>query len=249
MYDPLKVAEAVRPKVTRIVNGVEERKYYRFRGGRWYGGIASADVIGCNMDCKFCWAWRFKNNYSLGEFLPPSKAYERLRRIAVKGGYGMMRLTGGEPTLSRRHLLDLISLAEKDGYLFIVETNGILIGDDPTYAMDLARHRNVFVRVSFKGVSEEEFVKLTGAVPEAFNLQFRALQNLVSAGLMPGRQVMAAAMISFSSDRDIAEFLMRLSDIDPGLVDNVDWEVVIMYPHVRKLLEKYGLKPRRFVNP
>jgi uncharacterized Fe-S cluster-containing radical SAM superfamily protein len=27
-----------------------KRKYYRFRAGRFYGGIATADCMGCNMD-------------------------------------------------------------------------------------------------------------------------------------------------------------------------------------------------------
>jgi len=249
MYDPVEVTKFVKSKVARNVSGIEERKYFRFRGGRWYGGIASADVIGCNMNCKFCWSWYFRDNYSAGRFMTPEEAYVKLQKIAKKGKYWKMRLTGGEPTLSRKHLLDLISLAEEDGYIFIVETNGIMLGHDPSYAADISKHSNVFVRISFKGVSEEEFTRLTGARPEAFKLQFEALRNLVEAGLTPGEQVVAAVMISFSEENDIAKFLTRLSDIHEDLISNIDWEVVIMYPHVREVLEKYGLRPKRWVNP
>jgi uncharacterized Fe-S cluster-containing radical SAM superfamily protein len=50
-YDPLKLGEAVQAHVVRE----DERKYYRFRGGKWYGGIATADCVGCNLRCVFCW--------------------------------------------------------------------------------------------------------------------------------------------------------------------------------------------------
>ena len=56
-------------------------------------------------------------------------------------------------------------------------------------------------------------------------------------------------MIAFSRDEDIAKFLMRLAGIDERLGDHVDWEVVIMYPHVKQILRRYGLKPLRYVNP
>jgi uncharacterized Fe-S cluster-containing radical SAM superfamily protein len=32
-----------------------ERKYYRFRVDRWYGGIVTVDCVGCGLFCKFCW--------------------------------------------------------------------------------------------------------------------------------------------------------------------------------------------------
>ncbi|MCL7390021.1 MAG: molybdenum cofactor biosynthesis protein MoaA, partial [Thaumarchaeota archaeon] len=44
-YDPLKLTEYIREKVVRMVDNVEERKYYRFRRDRWYGGIATGDVV------------------------------------------------------------------------------------------------------------------------------------------------------------------------------------------------------------
>jgi len=42
------------------------RKYYKFRGGRWYGGIAAADCIGCNLKCTFCWSNVPRDNPSMG---------------------------------------------------------------------------------------------------------------------------------------------------------------------------------------
>ena len=63
-----------------------------------------------------------------------------------------------------------------------------------------------------------------------------------------GSEMCIRDRISFSNERDIAKFVMRLAEISPELVD-VDWELVIMYPHVRRLLELNGLKPKRWVDP
>ena len=46
LYDPITLAERVR----KVVVKKEKRKYYRlYRGGKWYGGIATADCVGCNL--------------------------------------------------------------------------------------------------------------------------------------------------------------------------------------------------------
>jgi len=53
-YDPIVRASRVSELVCRSEGGVESRLYYRFRADRWYGGIATGDVIGCNLSCVFC---------------------------------------------------------------------------------------------------------------------------------------------------------------------------------------------------
>lgn len=56
-----------------------------------------------------------------------------------------------------------------DHLLFILETNGILLGSYPDYVRDPAGFENLHVRVSLKGASEEEFTALTGGTPSASN--------------------------------------------------------------------------------
>jgi uncharacterized Fe-S cluster-containing radical SAM superfamily protein len=244
----LRKFEIVKNLVTREREGVEERLYYRFRGDRWYGGIATGDVIGCILSCVFCWSWRFRDNPRLGAFYSPQQAFEKIYEILRRKGFEKVRLSGGEPTISKRHLIDLIKLFDEKNITFILETNGILIGYDESFARELAKYNNLIVRISFKGVSEEEFEKLTGAERRFFNYQFKALENLMRSGMTPGRDFYAAAMIGFSRDEDIKIFLKKLNNLDPRLTD-VDWEYVFLYPHVEYRLKSLGLKPLRAVKP
>jgi uncharacterized Fe-S cluster-containing radical SAM superfamily protein len=250
-YNPLELTDRVRRAVIRSsLNGVEERRYYRFRGGRWYGGVATGDVVGCNLRCGFCWSWREASHRMVeGSFYKPEEVFRRLRSIADARGYGSVRLSGGEPTISRRHVLKLLELFEGSRYTFILETNGILIGVDDSYAEELAGYKNLVVRVSLKGTSREEFQMLTLAEPNFFEYQLKALKNLVDVGLEPGKRVYPAVMLSFSSGEDYESLKTRLAEIHPKLSEWVDEEYVILYPHVVKLLETRGLKPRIAYKP
>ncbi|RLG64522.1 molybdenum cofactor biosynthesis protein MoaA, partial [archaeon] len=51
-YDPFVKLK----RIQRIVCKGIKRKYYRFRSGKWYGGIATADCCGCILKCIFCWS-------------------------------------------------------------------------------------------------------------------------------------------------------------------------------------------------
>jgi len=243
-YDPLRYAEQLKRMVLRGL----ERKYYRVaRGGRWYGGIATADCVGCPLKCVFCWSNVPRDNpASVGRFYTPEQVFKELDKVASRRGYRQLRVSGNEPTLGREHLLRLLELVEESKrYLFILETNGILIGHDPSYARDLARFSRVHVRVSLKGASPEEFSRLTGAHPEAFNLQLKALENLVDAGV----PCHPAVMLSFSSKDSVEKLKARLRSIDPRLEEEFEEEYVFLYPHVAKRLREAGLQPRVAYSP
>jgi len=90
-----------------------KRKYYRFRADRFYGGIATADCMGCNMDCAFCWSYRTRlHPERFGTFYSPEAVVERLVRIAHEHGFRAVRISGNEPTLCKDHLLDVIKAVE-----------------------------------------------------------------------------------------------------------------------------------------
>jgi len=157
MIDPLELSE----KVERIVGSGEKRKYYRFRPAFYYGGIATADCVGCCLRCLFCWSWHILvQPEKVGRFYSPEEVARNLTSIARKKGFHQVRISGNEPTLHQSHLLKVLELIPKE-IRFILETNGILIGHDPSYAKGLSRFPHLYVRVSLKGACPEDFGRLT----------------------------------------------------------------------------------------
>jgi uncharacterized Fe-S cluster-containing radical SAM superfamily protein len=236
MYDPLEVSA----RVEKIVARGEERKYYRFRPALFYGGIATADCVGCNLSCAFCWSGAPRRSPERsGRFCSPEQVFEKLDAIATKRGFSQLRVSGNEPTIGRQHLLKLLELVDRTRYKFILETNGILIGADASYARALAMFKRLHVRVSLKGCDAEQFSLLTGAGPEAFELQLASLRNLIDAGA----SCHAAVMQEFAEGK-IATLKKRLEEIDRRLADELEFEYLIPYPHVVRELAKRGLQVR-----
>jgi uncharacterized Fe-S cluster-containing radical SAM superfamily protein len=240
LYDPVTRHEAIEKLVVRNTELGQERKYWRFRFGRWYGGIVTADAVGCGLLCKYCWvsdAVMFQPA-KIGKFYSPDVVAKILMKMAKKRKLRQLRVSGGEPAIGKRHLLQLLDNLEGQGLLFILETNGILIGNDSQYAEDLSKYRFLHVRVSLKGCSEKEFAVLTGAKPEGFILQLNALENLLREGV----RCHPAVMISFSTKESIQQLAERLKTINTRLAEDLEFEELILYPKVKRKIEGYRLK-------
>ena len=233
MIDPIALAERLR----EVIGFGEKRKYYRFRPAPYYGGIATADCVGCCLRCLFCWSWHIiVQPERKGRFYSPEEVVRELTSIARRKGFERIRISGNEPTLHRSHLLRILELVPRELH-FILETNGIVVGHDPSYAKDLSRFPNLYVRVSLKGVCQEDFTRLTGAKPEGFDLQLKALENLVEAGV----DCLPAVMANFSSFEGTKKLKDRLKEIRPDFAD-FEEEDLILYPFVEENLQKAGVK-------
>ncbi len=240
MYDPVLKAE----ETAKIVCSGELRKYRRFRPARFYGGIATADCVGCNLRCRFCWSWRETvRPEESGEFLAPEAVAGRLVDIARGKGFRKVRVSGNEPTICREHLIEVLELIPEK-FLFILETNGILIGHDEALAGKLARFPNLYVRVSLKGTTGDEFSLLTGASPEGFLLQLRAVENLHRAGV----RVQPAVMVSFSSAENVKRLQRTLGAISQELAE-IEAEELVLYSDVEERLRKAGIRFRTAYSP
>lgn len=228
MYDPLELSK----KTENIVTNGSMTKYYRFRPTRFYGGIATADIVGCNLRCKFCWSgnsvWNAKN---IGKFYSPEDVAETLLDIAEAKGYHQIRISGGEPTIGKNHLINLLENIYPD-LLFILETNGILLGADETYVEDLSQFRNLHIRVCVKGIDSEEFSLLTGA-ESGYEYQIKSLEYLRDSKVSYN-----IALVSTRRDRQ--PFRDRLMEMDLGKI-MLEEEEIKLYPQVRNRLQKEGL--------
>ncbi|MCS7124872.1 MAG: radical SAM protein [Candidatus Bathyarchaeota archaeon] len=239
-YDPVERHIAIEKLVTRPSPEGQERKYYRTRAARWYGGIVTADCVGCGLLCRFCWVSDFVANRpaDAGSFYTPRRIAEGLISLARKCKLDLLRISGGEPALGKQHLLAVLENLRGKGCRFILETNGIPIAYDEDYAENLAKYDFIHVRVSLKGCNEEEFAMLTGAKPEGFKMQLEALRKLVEAGVSCHPSVMA----SFSTRKSLQFLRKQLDQISPKLADELEIEELILYPHVVRKLQKHGLK-------
>ena len=179
-YDPIQLAHLTE---NMICNGLS-RKYTDFYCTGVYGGISTGYTVGCCLRCVFCWV-DFSRDFPErhGYFCSPEEAFYHLLKNARKSGVSRLRISGGEPTLCKEHLLALLDLVEGTDYLFILETNGIPLGKDGDYARQLARYPNVHVRVSLKAGTAKGFQGRTGAKGELWELPFMAISRLMEAGV------------------------------------------------------------------
>ena len=230
VYDPLSLSRSVESVVCQGLR----RKYYRFRATRFYGGSATADTVGCNLRCVYCWNWRINADPGrFGNFYAPEDVARRLTSLARRHGYRYVRVTGGEPTLCFSHLLRLVELTPSR-YTFILETNGLLLADEERVRA-ISRFDNIFVRVSLKGVDGETFHRVTGAEPRFFDLQIRALELLASFGV-PTRPALPFNI--FPPDK-IRALQRRLLEIDEAYI--LELEPVLDYGGAYKRLRAAGL--------
>lgn len=217
MVDPSKLAQTVENQVCKN----DSKKYYRFRKTQFYGGCATADCLGCNLRCVYCWAQKkVWQPQKFGKYYSPKSVSERLLTM----NQPLVRVSGGEPTIGKDHLLKLLSFIPKN-ILFILETNGILL--DEVYIKELSKFSNLYVRVSLKGVDEQTFEQNTGSDGWFFNNQLKALELLKNYGI----QHRAAILFNIYTEEQITS--LRIPDLE--------FESLIKYDFVIQNLRKKGI--------
>ena len=176
-FDPIQRSK----DIESLVMQGNARRYYRFRHAKFYGGIVTADAVGCNLLCAYCWNYA-KNDKPAGKgkFYAPYEVAEELIKIANKHKCYNFRISGCEPFLgqaSKDHLFEVIRIVQQhtDG-LFVIETNGILLGANPTFLDETPAH--VRFRVALKADNPETFEKVTGTNRTGLDLQLKGIQAL-----------------------------------------------------------------------
>jgi len=239
-YDPIERHRRIENLTVRKRIGGDLKKYYRFRHDSWYGGIITADCAGCGLTCNFCWVRSqvLLEGKGEGEFFAPDEVAGKMMKLLKDNKINQVRISGGEPTIGREHLFRVLNELKNNRVRFILETNGILIGEDETFAQELAYYPFVHVRVSLKGCTDEEFARLTGANAAGFQLQLAALKNLLQAGV----STHPAVMVSFSPKEAVDKLYHTIWKIDARMHSEVEREEVILYPHVLERLKRSNVK-------
>ncbi len=228
-FDPLELAKETEKIITRQGPEGLERKYTDFYSVPVYRGIATSYAAGCSLRCVYCWAnWSRDFPDKLGEFYSPRQVASRLFKAAQEGiaysdywkrlipEVNKLRLSGCEPTLGKEHLISVLKFVSESDYpLFILETNGILLGYDRSYAKQLAEFKDkLYVRVSFKAATPESFTMRTGAIGESYELPFKALKFLIDEGIYTRAAAMTDPNVMPEDERRI--LITMLDEIDPS---------------------------------
>ena len=239
-YDPILLTKTTEKVVIRG----NKRKYANLaRNLRFYGGTTSATEVGCNLRCKFCFSDKpVRRPHSTGRFYTPQQVFNALQKSAKRNGNKLISASASEGTLGKEHLFELLDLVDKSDLIYILETNGMTLGNDPGFARQLSKYKNLHVRVSIKGSTKEEYVQLTGAMSSSYELPYNALENLIDAGVSCN----ACIMISFSSPDNIKKAEQKLELIRPGLLKSLEKEHITLFPKVRKRLKNAEMFPRSY---
>lgn len=240
--DPLELAKETERIVTRDGPEGLERKYVGTYSAPVYGGIATGYAAGCCLRCIYCWSnWSRDFPEKFGSFYSPRQVAERLFEAAEKGitspGWERfkhlkvekLRLSGCEPTLGKQHLLLVLKYVMESKYpLFIMETNGMLLGSDRDYVKELSKFKEkLYVRVSFKAAIPEGLTQRTGAIGEYCELPFNALRYLLKEGVYVRAAAMTDPKVMPEQERRL--LLDKLRKIHPWLAQNLEEERIDSY--------------------
>ncbi|MEM3698113.1 MAG: radical SAM protein [Candidatus Bathyarchaeia archaeon] len=253
-FNPLQLAEETETIVTRRGDEGLERKYTGFYCVPVYRGIATGYAAGCCLRCFYCWSnWSRDFPEKFGKFYSPKQAAQMLFSAADKGiihsdywrkhipKVNKLRLSGCEPTIGKEHLLSLLQFVKESGYpLFILETNGIILGYDKDYVKRLSEFKEkLYVRVSIKAATPEAFTQRTGAEGNFYTLPFQALKNLLDEGIYTRAAAMTDNRIMTKEERQT--LIQMLDEIDPtaNYPKTLEEEVIDAYDTTVKRIRAY----------
>ena len=228
-FDPIQRSK----EIESLVMQGNARRYYRFRYAKFYGGIVTADSVGCNLLCAYCWNYFRNENPTIKDlgYLEPREVSAKLKGMSKSHSCNKFRISGCEPILgkaSTQHLASIIKLMPSGD--FIIESNGLMLGYNPALIEHLVDLDNVQVRIAVKGDNPSTWEKVTGAKGVYQPYQIKAITELRAKGL----NVTVAYMDEF---------------VDPDLLglgydEDFDSEGLLYYKSTKARLIKRGLFER-----
>ena len=135
----------------------------------------------CNLHCRFCFA-----DPASGSDLPLDTLKAQIDEIVRQTGGTLLQLSGGEPTV-RDDLAELIAYARAAGCDYVqLNTNGLRLAADPSYARTLALAGLSFVFLQFDGVTDALYEALRGLHGDYIVLPDGTLEVLSDRGRREG---------------------------------------------------------------
>lgn len=162
----------------------------------------------CNLRCPVCFA---DAGASGADFTPLDNLVQHLHWIRAQAGPIILQLSGGEPTLYP-HLPELISLARTLFPAVQLNTNGLLLAQQPEYAARLQQAGLSWVFLQFDGTHDTIFTALRGQPLLA--VKRRAIDHCAAAGLPV---VLVPTLVGGVNDADLGNLLRLALSLRPAV--------------------------------
>jgi uncharacterized Fe-S cluster-containing radical SAM superfamily protein len=232
--------EPIVDKLLPLINQGNKRLCHKVRTARYYDGVATIDVVGCYLDCCFCWVPEFKrfpeeveNRIKNFKYMSPLETSQILIDVARENALKSVRLSGGEPTLNPQHLIETVRLTTEAGFNFVFETNGLLL--DEEIVKNLAKYqKKMLVYFGLKGSSPDMFYRMTERDPKYWRNALNGLKLLIENDFTIGINVMT----DFLDEKEFLQLIPELVKINKYTPLALDIKKTSIFPHVRERLSK-----------
>lgn len=167
-----------------------------------------------------------------------SKLEKPVLYLKQKRKIKILTIGGNEPIIGFEHIFRILSLInkKKEGYIFKLQTNGILLGYDKSYISELSKYKKVLIiGISIKAGSEEGFQKRTRAMGKYFVYPFKAIEYCENNGINYKVVTMSDKRLMPEDERDILFKKIR----DSGYSRKIYQEHYIPFFASQLRMEKY----------
>ncbi|MEM5778439.1 MAG: radical SAM protein [Candidatus Aenigmatarchaeota archaeon] len=206
---------------------------------REYRKVFAVQVSGCTYSCNYCYVPPQVNaaDAKFGKFFSPKEIIDFFLKERKESNEPMnvLRITGGEPTIIPEIIIDINNELEKrnlDNVYFWNDTNL----STPKYLEKLEddlkpilQKRNVGVVGCFKGVSKQDFFKITGADPKFYENQFETTKLFLD-WKTDFYVYLPALVYENDINNKTKDFLEKLKQLNKNLPLRVEMLIIKEYP-------------------
>jgi MoaA/NifB/PqqE/SkfB family radical SAM enzyme len=168
----------------------------------------------CNLRCRMCAVDKYTTDPS--EEMPLEEIGKVIDVAKKQFGVNSLILTGGEPLLLGKKLIQVIEHADRQGIGVVLTTNGFFLEE---YAPELIKFKSVRLHVSLDGLKETH--NAIRRNPESFDRAVAGLKALISLRKKHGSActVVVATLILKNNIKELGELYAFADELG---VDNFD---------------------------
>jgi uncharacterized radical SAM superfamily Fe-S cluster-containing enzyme len=170
----------------------------------------------CNLRCPVCFM-AAGSELAAQPAEPDLKAIEAIYKDILRqsGPQTSIQLTGGEPTV-RNDLPAIVRLGRSLGIDAIeVNTNGLVVGQEPDYVLELANEGISGIYLQFDGLTPSVYKKIRGQ--DLLSVKMRAIEHCRAAGVQVVLAMTVIAGINDDQLGTVLDFALANREVIAGL--------------------------------